>query len=262
MSNGKKRLKFMIEKARPYQQLAILYDTVMEHVNYKQWARYVLALIDKYGAGKQTVCDLACGTGSLLPYLAGRKRRVVGCDLSLSMLRRAKEKFSGQNVPLICADFRAVPLAESVCDAAVILYDSINYLHSGEEILNLFGEAARILKPGGVLVFDAVLPYVCREVFDGYEDVRFLSSDLGYRRQSWFDRQEGVQYNRFQIYANGQVFEELHRQRIWTLSEWREIIEKNRSLNLQAIHGDFTFRNVRPKSERAHFVLRKPGNSA
>ncbi len=247
----------MIKSSRPYQQLAVLYDAVMEHVNYKQWARYVLALIDKYGAGNAALCDLACGTGTLVQHLTGRKRFVIASDLSPAMLRVAAGKRPSRSVFLCAADFTAIPFRTSAFDAVFILYDSINYLQSKAEILNLFREVGRILKPGGLLVFDAVLPYVCREIFDGYEEVRFLSDALGYRRESWYSDEEKVQYNRFQIFSNGRVFEELHRQRIWSLAEWREILAKNSFLHLQAIHGDFTFRDVRPKSERAHFILKK-----
>jgi SAM-dependent methyltransferase len=42
--------------------------------------------------GSKTVADLGCGTGPLLPYLAGRFGRVVALDFAPAMVARAKQR--------------------------------------------------------------------------------------------------------------------------------------------------------------------------
>ena len=48
----------------PYSALAVIYDHVMDHVNYRQWARYVDRLYKSFGNGaRDGLLDVACGTG-------------------------------------------------------------------------------------------------------------------------------------------------------------------------------------------------------
>ncbi|CAN5465886.1 hypothetical protein BH10PSE12_BH10PSE12_15660 [soil metagenome] len=58
----------------------------------------------------QTVLDMCCGTGELLPFLqkaVGPGGRIVGCDLSPVMLAQAQARATSAgwgNVDLVCAD--------------------------------------------------------------------------------------------------------------------------------------------------------------
>ena len=53
----------------------------------------------------QTVLDVACGTGVLIPdYLAGRVRSVTGIDIAQKMIRIARAKFTDTRVSFVCAD--------------------------------------------------------------------------------------------------------------------------------------------------------------
>ena len=58
----------------------------------------------------QTVLDMCCGTGELLPFLqeaVGPGGRIIGCDLSSAMLARARGRVTRagwSNVDLVCAD--------------------------------------------------------------------------------------------------------------------------------------------------------------
>ena len=75
-----------------YEAFAGLYDALMDDVDYDAWADYYLELIARRGVEPKTLCDCACGTGSLSVRFAGRGIRVTGADLSGDMLQRAQEK--------------------------------------------------------------------------------------------------------------------------------------------------------------------------
>ncbi len=244
----------LAEKAIPYSALAKYYDQIMEHVNYRQWANYIKILFRYSNRSVRHVGDLACGTGSLLRYLGGFKRKAFGFDLSLAMLRVARHK--SEHVPLTCANFLRLPIKPLSFDAALILYDSINYLHSDDEIRNVFGEVHKILRSGGIFVFDVVTPHLCSTVFRHYEEEGMIDEANRYWRRSYFVPEKQMQVNQFRIWINGRLYEEEHQQKIWTLGHWNELVADS-PFKLVKIFSNFSLNPAHENSERAHFVLIK-----
>lgn len=102
------------------------------------------------------VVDLACGTGSTSAALAPYVARVEAIDNSPEMLAAARSRCAGlANVTIHDADLTAVPLASGSCDAALLLL-ALTYLPEAGPALS---EAARVLKPGGVLTVVDLLPH-------------------------------------------------------------------------------------------------------
>ena len=96
-----------------------------------------------------TIGDLGCGTGSLLPILAGHVARVIGVDASADMLGAARNRVAGlSNVEVRSGSLEALPLEDASLDAAVLAL-VLHHLPSPAEAL---AEAARVLKPGGRLL--------------------------------------------------------------------------------------------------------------
>ena len=243
-----------IQKTVPYSALALYYDQIMEHVNYRQWANYVKILFRYANRSVRRVGDLSCGTGSLLRYLPGFKRKAFGFDLSLAMLKAAQKKVL--KTPLACADFLHVPLKPLSLDAVLVLYDSINYVHEDTQILHFFEEVHLVLRWGGVLIFDVVTPHLCSTVFKRYEEQGMLDENNRYERHSFYLQKEQIQVNRFKIWIDGRVYAEEHRQKIWDLQHWQTLIEKS-PFKLVKIFSNFTLNPAHDHSERAHFVLIK-----
>ena len=75
-----------------YESFADIYDTLMDDVDYDAWAAYYLALLERMGVAPRTLCDCACGTGSMSVRFAARGIRVTGVDCSAAMLAHAQEK--------------------------------------------------------------------------------------------------------------------------------------------------------------------------
>jgi len=94
------------------------------------------------------VADLGCGTGDLTARLARQVRRVIAVDRSAAMLKAARRRVEGlANVELHRADLEALPLDAASCDAALLVL-ALTYVPEPERVL---AEAARILRPGGLL---------------------------------------------------------------------------------------------------------------
>ena len=79
-----------------YESLAACYDELTYDIPLRKntdhsWRRLLRAVA---GSGRDSVLDLACGTGSLSVLLAEHGYRVIGVDLSEEMLAVADEKCS------------------------------------------------------------------------------------------------------------------------------------------------------------------------
>lgn len=102
------------------------------------------------------IADLGCGTGEMSHRLAGQVRRVIGIDNSDAMLRAARKRLGElSNVELICAELGSLPLADSICNAAMLVL-VLTYIADIEPVLR---EARRIVQPGGKLVTVDLLPH-------------------------------------------------------------------------------------------------------
>jgi len=97
------------------------------------------------------VVELGCGTGYVSAWLARRGARPVGIDNSASQLapaRRFQREF-GLDFPLIHANAEEVPLADERFDLVVSEYGACIWCDPYRWV----PEAARLLRPGGRLVF-------------------------------------------------------------------------------------------------------------
>jgi 2-polyprenyl-6-hydroxyphenyl methylase/3-demethylubiquinone-9 3-methyltransferase len=92
--------------------------------------------------------DLACGGGLLAPHAARLGYRHVGLDLNLAGLRTARE----HGVLPVRGSVFAVPLADGCADVVV----AGEILEHVDDDVAVLAECARLLRPGGTLVLDAI----------------------------------------------------------------------------------------------------------
>lgn len=156
-----------------YGRFAALYDEFMDGVNYGQWARYLLLLMDRFGQERgtgrpKTVFECGCGTGSVTIPLRKAGLDITASDISDEMLAVAAEKArnAGQFIPFVRMDMRTFSLHRPV-DAVIACCDCVNYLTSEEDVLAFFKAANAALKPGGALYFDVSSEYKLSEVLGG-----------------------------------------------------------------------------------------------
>ena len=111
------------------------------HTPYRWLARAV-------SARATTVLDLACGAGAMTRELERPGRLVVGVDISAAELELAQRRNEG---PWVRGDALALPFADESLDAVVSSMGMV-VIHPTSKLLE---EAARVLKPGGMLAFIA-----------------------------------------------------------------------------------------------------------
>lgn len=102
-----------------------------------------------------TVADLGCGTGNVAELVGPHVKRVIAVDQSDAMLTAARARLRS-NTALNNVEFRAgplerLPLRANEADVSVLAL----VLHHVEDVQAALNEAARVTKPGGlVLVVD------------------------------------------------------------------------------------------------------------
>ena len=130
----------------PYSQLALYYDKIMNHVDYKKWAKFIKTVLLHYNKKPKNIVELACGTGAIFEYLKSDKWLLFGGDQSYSMLQMANRKKAKIPCNYFCANFCFVPVRKECFDVVLILYDSVNYIIDDADITHMFKEMNRILK--------------------------------------------------------------------------------------------------------------------
>ncbi|MEP6767251.1 MAG: methyltransferase domain-containing protein [Acidobacteriota bacterium] len=101
------------------------------------------------------VLEIGCGIGRLLRAMRGRARLVTGVDISGEMIERARrELLPDEGVRLFRTDGRLQDTPDRSID---FVYSFIVFQHipSRTAVLTYLREAARVLRPGGVLRFQA-----------------------------------------------------------------------------------------------------------
>jgi SAM-dependent methyltransferase len=161
-----------------YEAMAPVYDDFTAHHDSEAWLTDLVEATQRAGLTGQRLLDVGCGTGkSFLPLLR-RGWEVTGCDISPSMLERAREK-AGAQARLEVADMRELPVFGEF-DLAWCLDDAINYLLSEEELVRALGGMRSNLAPTGLAAFDVNTLLVYRTFFAETETV-----ERGGRRLVW-----------------------------------------------------------------------------
>ena len=141
------------------------------------------------------VIELGCGTAYVSAWMARRGARVVGIDNSEAQLATAK-RLQEQYVltfPLIHGNAEAVPYPDASFDLAISEYGACLWADPERWI----PEAARLLRPGGQLVFltNSFLLTLCVPAEAGVAaSDRLLRSAFGISRIEWPD-DPGVEFH-------------------------------------------------------------------
>lgn len=131
------------------------------------------------------VAEIGCGTAYVSAHLARAGARPVAVDLSHHQLVSAAacQRRFGVTFPLVEADGEALPLGDASVDLVVSEYGAAPWCDPSRWL----PEAARILRPGGRLVFltNSVLAAMCVPEDGGFAGIRLLRSQPETEQVTW-----------------------------------------------------------------------------
>lgn len=160
----KKAIKISFSKAAStYDTYSTLQkDAAKDLLKLKEAINFFSGNIEPYFA-----LDIGCGTGTLANSFKNRfpDVKLLGCDFSLPMLLKAKERLQGKNIRLLTSDCTNLPFRNSLFNHAI---SSLTYQWV-PDISDAFKEAWRVLKPGGLFLFSILGPRTLEELRKSYK---------------------------------------------------------------------------------------------
>ena len=146
---------------RSFGRAAPDYDAaaVLQH----EIGRRMLERLDYIRLEPRVILDIGCGTGVATEVLLKRypKAEVVALDFALPMLERARRRGRWWRRPrCLCADLDHLPLAAESVDL-VFANASLQWSSRPPQA---FADIARILKPGGLMMFSSFGPDTLQEL--------------------------------------------------------------------------------------------------
>ena len=204
------------------------------------------------------VLDCPCGQGRHAHLLAESGYDVDGVDFSAALLKRARERGTGKQLRYTRADMRKLPARWSGrFDAVVNLFTSFGFFAQPADDARVIREFARVLKPGGVLIWQGASR-------DGVA-ARFLARDWWRTRdgtmvaqQRYFDPLSGVLTVDTEWRGPGGHGERSHRIRLYTATRLAELCAAA-GLIVEQAYDNWRSRPLRRTSGEMLLVARRDG---
>lgn len=257
------------------------YYRVLEPFHTDQDARAeVGALREILGlAQSDRILDLGCGWGRHLALLAGAGHDVVGLDLSMELLRRARtaaaaagkaggdEAFGGATGPggdasgdagdgpiVVAGDMRRLPLADGGFDVVLNLATSLGLFLEDGPALRALVEARRVLRTGGRLLLEG-MHRADVEAHFAPRDTWTLDDGTMVRARRRFDDRRGVSHEVLRWEGPGGAGEKRHSLKVRSARELADLLEAA-GFRVTDRLGDWTGEPFGPRAPRLILVAR------
>lgn len=243
-----------------YSGFAQVYDTFMDNIPYEEWSRYLVALLKENGVEEGLVVDLGCGTGIITRYLEKAGYDMIGIDNSQEMLSIAREK-SPNSILYLLQDMRNFELYGTV-KAAISICDSINYIMSEEELLQVFELVNNYLDPGGIFIFDINTEYKYQAILAD-NTIAENREDKSFIWDNYYYEDEMVNEYDLTIYVKNEKednlyirYDETHYQKAYTLDTIQSLLKRAGMEYITAYHA-FSKEKPNKESERIYIIAKE-----
>jgi SAM-dependent methyltransferase len=107
--------------------------------------------------GGHRILEVGCGAGQCGRWLVAQGADVVGLELSAQQLRHSRrlDRRTGTVLPAVQADVAQLPFPDAAFDLVCSAYGALPFVADAPGVLR---EIARVLRPGGRLVFSVAHP--------------------------------------------------------------------------------------------------------
>src|SRR2546425_8981614 len=168
--------------------MAVSFDKVAGIYDATRWSgvppeimKKLLDTMKETFASSRTILDVGMGTGRFAQYLVDSGLNVVGIDVSLAMMAKAREKRLRN---LVQADAHHLPFRDSIFDGAIM----IHVLHLVRDWVQVVGEVGRVTRKVIVAEVEGGEGFSSRSRYlelrreMGYPLDRFNDGEVGLRR--------------------------------------------------------------------------------
>ena len=250
-----------------YTGFAQVYDTFMDDVPYDEWVDYLQDLLKEQGVKKGIVLELGCGTGNVTRRLHSLGYDMIGIDNSIEMLELARGKDSvfmdEKEILYLHQDMREFELFGTV-SAIISICDSINYITSSHELLQVFRLVNNYLDPKGVFIFDLNTEYKYKHIL-GEQVFAEDRNDCSFIWNNYYYEEEKINEYELSIFVKQShgihdslynKFKETHYQKAYSIETIIALIEEA-GLEFITAYDSFTHNPPTKTSERVHFIARE-----
>lgn len=114
------------------------------------------SVLGEFASPPAAVLDFGCGTGHLAKHLGERHYVLTACDMAEQMIMSARRVFGDTGITwrTLSPGWRQLPFVNDSFDAIV----ASSVLEYVEDLELVFSELARVLRSGGVLIFNVPNP--------------------------------------------------------------------------------------------------------
>ena len=158
------------------------YDLEMD--SYEDDAVFFNATIEE----NSTILELGCGSGRVGRYLTKGHRSVTGLDISIPMLKKAKER-ALPSMQFCAMDMTALAF-NTTFNSVIIPYNSLNLLITTERIRRCLKGCRQYLQTGGLFIAQIFIP-----------TQKFLS-----------EKKKSFQFQIFDMQPNGRIIKEIKKE--------------------------------------------------
>lgn len=246
---------------KAYTYLPIIYDNIMEDVDYKMWSSYIENLIKKQTSDVKDILELGCGSGNITIELLEKGYDIVGVDFSDEMLEIAKEKTIDykDRIFFLNQDIRDIDIDIYEIDTVIAANDTFNYITDEDELKYIFKYIYDRLKKGGAFVFDISSYYKISTILAN-NTFGETTENMAYIWENFYDEQEEEIKMDINIFVkegeNYLRFEEFHTQKAHKTEKIKELLENSGYENI-LVYGDFEYSEKINDAERIFFSCRK-----
>ena len=210
------------------------YLNLYPHRDDREAAEAVALISTEISLTRKRVLDLACGAGRHAVHLREAGADVIGFDLSMPLLSRARHR----NTPRLSVargDMRSLPFASGEFDVVVNLFTSFGYFAEDEQHRIVIREVARLLRINGLFVLDYFNAQVVLNGIVPREERRVGNRAVVIERQIIDD--DRFVLKEIQLVDDGRRFVE--RVRLFSREELRDMLE-HAGFRVTQEFGDYT----------------------
>ena len=238
-------------KMKPYDQVSIIYDNLMNNIDYDSWSKYIISITRENINFNPVILELGAGNCKLANLISSKYKNYLATDISLPMLSTSIDS----SVNKICCDMTALPFKNKF-DLIFSTFDSINYILKKKSLLKLFLGVSLLLKEKGIFTFDVSLEEnSLKFIIDKITEGNF--NGIHYKLISKYNKRNRIHSNNFYIWNRaGKKITEIHKEKIYKIDTYFSLAQKA-GLYVAECYDCFDFNDVSKKSKRAQFIMRK-----